>query len=145
MFLAHLVTMKLGKKPRVDQKSRRLWWIRPDGKIQVPIEYCQAANGPVAPRKFYIIALSAQHAQSSKVRYFVYHLYLQRRHGKRPPSSGPGSTGGEKSSRTLQVRSGHPSAERRRGVRDWISQRKGVIDLLESEAGTNVRVYLRSP
>merc|ERR1711879_720660 len=43
-----------------------LWWLRPDGKTQVTIEYLQKADGSVEPQKFHTIVISTQHAEPSK-------------------------------------------------------------------------------
>merc|ERR1712137_81949 len=39
------------------------WWLRPDGKTQVTIEYLQKADGSVEPQKFHTIVISTQHAE----------------------------------------------------------------------------------
>merc|ERR1711981_808948 len=46
--------------------SGELWWLRPDGKTQVTIEYKQHADGSVEPLKFHTIVISTQHAEPSK-------------------------------------------------------------------------------
>merc|ERR1712187_1090335 len=43
-----------------------LWWLRPDGKTQVTIEYKQHADGSVEPTKFHTVVISTQHAEPSK-------------------------------------------------------------------------------
>merc|ERR1711879_66 len=43
-----------------------LWWLRPDGKTQVTIEYLQKADGSVEPQKFHTIVISTQHAEPCK-------------------------------------------------------------------------------
>jgi S-adenosylmethionine synthetase len=48
------------------RKSGALWWLRPDGKTQVTIEYLQKADGSVEPQKFHTIVISTQHAEPSK-------------------------------------------------------------------------------
>merc|ERR1712228_632052 len=48
------------------RKSGLLWWLRPDGKTQVTIEYLQKADGSVEPQKFHTIVISTQHAEPSK-------------------------------------------------------------------------------
>merc|ERR1712079_340260 len=51
MPLTHSVATKLGKKLTDVRKSGKLWWLRPDGKTQVTIEYLQKADGSVEPQK----------------------------------------------------------------------------------------------
>merc|ERR1711972_651128 len=48
------------------RKSGKLWWLRPDGKTQVTIEYLQKADGSVEPLKFHTIVISTQHAEPCK-------------------------------------------------------------------------------
>jgi len=43
-----------------------LWWLRPDGKTQVTIEYLQKADGSVEPRKIHTVVISTQHAEPGK-------------------------------------------------------------------------------
>eukprot|EP00420_Gonyaulax_spinifera_P010647 CAMPEP_0197942696 /NCGR_PEP_ID=MMETSP1439-20131203/124537_1 /TAXON_ID=66791 /ORGANISM="Gonyaulax spinifera, Strain CCMP409" /LENGTH=252 /DNA_ID=CAMNT_0043565953 /DNA_START=88 /DNA_END=842 /DNA_ORIENTATION=- len=66
MPLTHSVATKLGKKLTDVRKSGKLWWLRPDGKTQVTIEYLQKADGSVEPLKFHTIVISTQHAEPSK-------------------------------------------------------------------------------
>merc|ERR1712113_1009369 len=66
MPLTHLVATRLGKKLTDVRKSGKLWWLRPDGKTQVTIEYLQKADGSVEPLKFHTIVISTQHAEPSK-------------------------------------------------------------------------------
>merc|ERR1712225_30469 len=66
MPLTHSVATKLGKKLTDVRKSGELWWLRPDGKTQVTIEYKQNADGSVEPLKFHTIVISTQHAEPSK-------------------------------------------------------------------------------
>merc|ERR1711966_616832 len=66
MPLTHSVATKLGKKLTDVRKSGELWWLRPDGKTQVTIEYLQKADGSVEPKKFHTIVISTQHAEPSK-------------------------------------------------------------------------------
>jgi S-adenosylmethionine synthetase len=40
-----------------------LWWLRPDGKTQVTIEYVQKADGSVEPRSIHAVVISTQHAE----------------------------------------------------------------------------------
>merc|ERR1712190_310081 len=48
------------------RKSGLLWWLRPDGKTQVTIEYLQKADGSVEPQKIHTVVISTQHAEPSK-------------------------------------------------------------------------------
>merc|ERR1712188_263688 len=43
-----------------------LWWLRPDGKTQVTIEYMQNADGSVEPLKIHTVVISTQHAEPLK-------------------------------------------------------------------------------
>merc|ERR1712157_407347 len=66
MPLTHSVATKLGKKLTDVRKSGKLWWLRPDGKTQVTIEYLQKADGSVEPQKIHTVLISTQHAEPSK-------------------------------------------------------------------------------
>merc|ERR1712031_57398 len=66
MPLTHLLATLLGKKLTDVRKSGLLWWLRPDGKTQVTIEYLQKADGSVEPRKIHTVVISTQHAEPSK-------------------------------------------------------------------------------
>jgi len=66
MPLTHSVATKLGKKLTDVRKSGDLWWLRPDGKTQVTIEYKQKADGSVEPQKFHTVVISTQHAEPLK-------------------------------------------------------------------------------
>merc|ERR1719396_12749 len=66
MPLTHSVATKLGKTLTDVRKSGKLWWLRPDGKTQVTIEYLQKADGSVEPLKFHTIVISTQHAEPCK-------------------------------------------------------------------------------
>merc|ERR1711933_52802 len=66
MPLTHSVATKLGKKLTDVRKNGLLWWLRPDGKTQVTIEYLQKADGSVEPQKFHTIVISTQHAEPCK-------------------------------------------------------------------------------
>jgi len=48
------------------RKSGKLWWLRPDGKTQVTIQYLQKADGSVEPQKIHTVVISTQHAEPSK-------------------------------------------------------------------------------
>merc|ERR1712010_278133 len=47
-------------------KSGKLWWLRPDGKTQVTIEYVTKPDGSVEPQKIHTVLISTQHAEPSK-------------------------------------------------------------------------------
>merc|ERR1712046_349766 len=63
MPLTHSIATKLGKKLTDVRKSGLLWWLRPDGKTQVTIEYLQKADGSVEPKKIHTVVISTQHAE----------------------------------------------------------------------------------
>jgi S-adenosylmethionine synthetase len=48
------------------RKSGELWWLRPDGKTQVTIEYTQKPDGSVEPKKIHTVVISTQHAEPLK-------------------------------------------------------------------------------
>merc|ERR1719364_67986 len=62
MPLTHLVATSLGKKLTDVRKDGSLWWLRPDGKTQVTVEYKQKADGSVEPLKVHTVVISTQHA-----------------------------------------------------------------------------------
>jgi S-adenosylmethionine synthetase len=66
MPLTHLIATRLGKKLTDVRKDGSLWWLRPDGKTQVTIEYVQHADGSVEPKKIHTIVISTQHAEPAK-------------------------------------------------------------------------------
>jgi len=66
MPLTHSMATRLGKKLTDVRKSGHLWWLRPDGKTQVTIEYLQRADGSVEPRKIHTVVISTQHAEPLK-------------------------------------------------------------------------------
>merc|ERR1719372_25370 len=66
MPLTHSVATRLGKKLTDVRKSGKLWWLRPDGKTQVTIEYLQKDDGAVEPKKIHTVVISSQHAEPSK-------------------------------------------------------------------------------
>merc|ERR1719241_13242 len=45
MPLTHSMATRLGKKLTDVRKNGELWWLRPDGKTQVTIQYLQHADG----------------------------------------------------------------------------------------------------
>merc|ERR1712138_170450 len=63
MPLTHSMATRLGKKLTDVRKSGQLWWLRPDGKTQVTIEYLQKADGSVEPQKIHTVVISTQHAE----------------------------------------------------------------------------------
>ena len=68
MPLTHSMATRLGKKLTDVRKSGHLWWLRPDGKTQVTIEYLQKADGSVEHRKIHTVVLSTQHAEPHKAK-----------------------------------------------------------------------------
>jgi len=62
MPLTHLLATRLGKKLTDVRKDGSLWWLRPDGKTQVTIEYFQNGDGSVEPKKIHTVVISTQHA-----------------------------------------------------------------------------------
>merc|ERR1719207_51474 len=63
MPLTILLATRLGKKLTDVRKDGSLWWLRPDGKTQVTIEYIQRADGSVEPQKVHTVVISTQHAE----------------------------------------------------------------------------------
>merc|ERR1719441_46872 len=63
MPLTHSMATRLGKKLTDVRKNGKLWWLRPDGKTQVTIEYLQKADGSVEPQKIHTVVISTQHAE----------------------------------------------------------------------------------
>merc|ERR1712193_61701 len=66
MPLTHLIATRLGKKLTDVRKDGSLWWLRPDGKTQVTIEYKENLDGSVEPKKIHTVVISTQHAEPSK-------------------------------------------------------------------------------
>merc|ERR1719230_2565973 len=66
MPLTHSMATRLGKTLTDVRKSGELWWLRPDGKTQVTIEYKQKPDGSVEPQKIHTVVISTQHAEPSK-------------------------------------------------------------------------------
>merc|ERR1712096_574666 len=62
MPLTILMATRLGKKLTDVRKAGHLWWLRPDGKTQVTIEYTQNSDGSVEPKKIHTVVISTQHA-----------------------------------------------------------------------------------
>merc|ERR1711904_160457 len=63
MPLTILIATRLGKKLTDVRKNGLLWWLRPDGKTQVTIEYKENSDGSVEPLKIHTIVISTQHAE----------------------------------------------------------------------------------
>merc|ERR1719213_118481 len=68
MPLTHLIATRLGKKLTDVRKSGHLWWLRPDGKTQVTVEYKQKKDGSVEPLKVHTVVISTQHAEPGKAK-----------------------------------------------------------------------------
>merc|ERR1712050_601327 len=66
MPLTHSMATRLGKKLTDVRKNGKLWWLRPDGKTQVTIQYLQKADGSVEQQKIHTVVISTQHAEPSK-------------------------------------------------------------------------------
>merc|ERR1712054_387202 len=66
MPLTILMATRLGKKLTDVRKDGSLWWLRPDGKTQVTIEYKQNDDGSMEPLKIHGVVISTQHAEPSK-------------------------------------------------------------------------------
>merc|ERR1712076_261201 len=66
MPLTHSMATRLGKTLTDVRKNGLLWWLRPDGKTQVTIEYLQKADGSVEPQKIHTVVISTQHAEPLK-------------------------------------------------------------------------------
>jgi len=68
MPLTHTLATQLGKRLTDVRKDGSLWWLRPDGKTQVTIEYKQHSDGSVEPLKIHTIVISTQHAEPLKAK-----------------------------------------------------------------------------
>merc|ERR1712014_547925 len=66
MPLTHSMATRLGKKLTDVRKNGELWWLRPDGKTQVTIQYKQKADRSVEPLKIHTVVISTQHAEPLK-------------------------------------------------------------------------------
>merc|ERR1711991_665463 len=66
MPLTHAMATRLGKTLTDVRKSGELWWLRPEGKTQVTIEYEQKPDGSVEPKKILTVVISTQHAEPLK-------------------------------------------------------------------------------
>jgi S-adenosylmethionine synthetase len=65
MPLTHYLATRLGKTLTDVRKSGLLWWLRPDGKTQVTIQYKQHADGSVEPLRIHTVLISTQHCEPS--------------------------------------------------------------------------------
>merc|ERR1711861_48917 len=68
MPLTILTATHLGKKLTDVRKDGSLWWLRPDGKTQVTIEYKQNDDGSMEPLKIHTVVISTQHAEPLKAK-----------------------------------------------------------------------------
>merc|ERR1712226_1688314 len=68
MPLTILMATRLGKKLTDVRKDGSLWWLRPDGKTQVTIQYLQKQDGSVEPQKILTVVISTQHAEPLKAK-----------------------------------------------------------------------------
>merc|ERR1711861_99877 len=68
MRLTHSMATRLGKTLTDVRKSGVCWWLRPDGKTQVTIEYLQKADGSVEPLRIHTVVISTQHAEPLKAK-----------------------------------------------------------------------------
>merc|ERR1712072_532933 len=68
MPLTILIATRLGKKLTDVRKDGSLWWLRPDGKTQVTIEYKENEDGSVEPLKIHTVVISTQHAEPTKTK-----------------------------------------------------------------------------
>merc|ERR1719384_2587743 len=68
MPLTHMMATQLGKRLTDVRKDGSLWWLRPDGKTQVTIEYKQHTDGSVTPIKIHTVVISTQHAEPLKAK-----------------------------------------------------------------------------
>merc|ERR1711959_318039 len=66
MPLTILIATRLGKKLTDVRKDGSLWWLWPDGKTQVTIEYKQNDDGLMEPLKIHTVVISTQHAEPGK-------------------------------------------------------------------------------
>merc|ERR1711985_98467 len=68
MPLTILIATRLGKQLTDVRKNGLLWWLRPDGKTQVTIEYKKNEDGSVEPLKIHTVVISTQHAEPNKAK-----------------------------------------------------------------------------
>merc|ERR1711968_114439 len=68
MPLTIFMATQLGKTLTDVRKDGSLWWLRPDGKTQVTIQYKQLQDGSVEPLMIHTVVISTQHAEPSKAK-----------------------------------------------------------------------------
>merc|ERR1711937_493962 len=66
MPLTILIATRLGKKLTDVRKDGSLWWLRPDGKTQVTIEYKQNDDGSMEPLKIHTVVISTHHGDDEQ-------------------------------------------------------------------------------
>ena len=66
MPLTHSMATRLGKTLTDVRKSGESWWLRPDGKTQVTIEYKAKADSSVEPSKLHTVVISTQTRRASQ-------------------------------------------------------------------------------
>ena len=66
--LTRSMATRLGKTLTEVRKSGECWWLRPDGKTQVTIEYLQHPDGSVVPKEIHTVVISTQHAEPLKAK-----------------------------------------------------------------------------
>merc|ERR1719248_28408 len=118
MPLTHSMATRLGKKLTDVRKDGSLWWLRPDGKTQVTIEYLQKADGSVEPLKIHTVVISTQHAEPLKAAYQgVCWLQWSRddstKHGRYEQTHRGGSGQGDPQGNYLEERQTCPDTFRR--------------------------------
>merc|ERR1711907_644286 len=68
MPLTIFMATQLGKTLTDVRKDGSLWWLRPEGKTQVTIEYKQNDDGSMEPLKIHTVVISTQHAEPCKAK-----------------------------------------------------------------------------
>jgi len=68
MPLTIFMATQLGKTLTDVRKDGSLWWLRPDGKTQVTIQYKQHTDGSVEPLMIHTVVISTQHAEPLKAK-----------------------------------------------------------------------------
>merc|ERR1711907_505168 len=68
MPLTIFMATQLGKTLTDVRKDGSLWWLRPDGKTQVTIQYKQLQDGSVEPLMIHTVVISTQHAEPVKAK-----------------------------------------------------------------------------
>ena len=67
MPLTHSMATRFRKKKLTGvRKNGDLWWLRPDGKTQVTIEYKQKSDGSVETQKVHTVVIATQHTEPLK-------------------------------------------------------------------------------